>query len=128
MDSLRNRATETPVVLLHAKESGMKINEKFCFHFCAIKVKMIYSCGVHDLEGIRPSKNLLSWKTYFGKVKQQLFASMILAFRYELSEEILELSRSYRDEELGDTSHVLAEVLCLGMLCSSQIHFSDQIM
>lgn len=36
---------------------------------------------------------------------------MILAFRYKLSQEIPELPRSYKDEKLGDTSHVLTEVL-----------------
>lgn len=37
VDSLRSKATQTPVVLLHAKESGMKTNCNYCFHICAIK-------------------------------------------------------------------------------------------
>ncbi|KAM9294944.1 LOW QUALITY PROTEIN: uncharacterized protein C4orf50 homolog [Morus bassanus] len=41
LDSLISRATQNPAVLLHAKKSGMKRNWSFCFHFCAVKVKMI---------------------------------------------------------------------------------------
>lgn len=41
LDSLRSRATQTPVMLLKARESGMKKTWNFCFHFCAIILKMI---------------------------------------------------------------------------------------
>lgn len=41
LDSLRSRATQTPVVLLHDEEFGMQGNLSFCFHFCAIKMKII---------------------------------------------------------------------------------------